>query len=120
MNRYKYIINDYQEEIGYRFLLWQFIPLMRFIDRKMFNKRKIIFNELIDIFKNKYLNHYKDYNESVIRDICDALIYAKNEALAKGKGVAPYLTDNNLAMVVLDLFLGILMYINLKYIHSFS
>ncbi|CAG2181430.1 unnamed protein product, partial [Oppiella nova] len=38
------------------------------------------------------------------RDFCDALITAKNEALREGKESAPYLTDENLAMTIFDLF----------------
>ena len=54
--------------------------------------------------KNKYQAHYKDYDENVIRDFCDTLITAKNEALREGKESAPYLTDENLSMAVFDLF----------------
>ena len=42
----------------------------------------------------------------MIRDFCDTLITAKNEALREGKESAPYLTDSNLSMVVFDLFFG--------------
>jgi hypothetical protein len=59
-----------------------------------------------EMIKNKYINHYKDYNETVTRDFCDALISAKNEALTEGRESAPYLTDDNLSMTILDLFFG--------------
>ncbi|CAG2183102.1 unnamed protein product, partial [Oppiella nova] len=39
-------------------------------------------------------------------DFCDALITAKNEALREGKESAPYLTDTNLTMTVMDLFMA--------------
>ena len=105
--RLKYTANDFGKEVGNRFFFWEFIPLVRFFDTKMVNKQKTIIQELIDFLKNKYVNHIKDYNEDITRDFCDALIFAKNEALAEGKESAPYLTDDNLAMVVFDLFLGI-------------
>ena len=62
------------------------------------------FDNLVNVFKDKYHAHYKDYDENVIRDFCDTLITAKNEALRDGKESAPYLTDVNLAMAVFDLF----------------
>ena len=63
--------------------------------------------DIIEMLKNKFRNHYKTYDESVIRDICDALISAKNDALSEGKESAPHLTDDNLAMAIIDTFLGI-------------
>ena len=65
---------------------------------------KKIFDDDAALIRSKFISHYKDYNESVIRDFCDTLITAKNEALKEGKESAPYLTDNNLSMVVFDLF----------------
>ncbi|CAG2108040.1 unnamed protein product, partial [Medioppia subpectinata] len=53
---------------------------------------------------DKFTKHFDDYNESIERDFCDALISAKNDALRDGKESAPYLTDANLAMTVMDLF----------------
>ena len=64
------------------------------------------FDNLVQLLKNKYQAHYKDYDENVIRDFCDTLITAKNEALREGKESAPYLTDENLAMAVFDLFIA--------------
>ena len=61
-------------------------------------------NDICELLETKFKSHYKDYDESVIRDFCDTLITAKNEALKEGKESAPYLKDNNLAMAVLDLF----------------
>ncbi len=58
------------------------------------------------MLKIKYKHHYEDYNENIIRDFCDALISAKNEALNEDKESKPYLTDDNLTLVILDLFLG--------------
>ncbi len=92
----------------------------------MFKKQNKLLDELIEICKNKYTDHYKDFNETVVRDFSDALISAKNEALAEGKESAPYLTDENLAMSAMDLFFGIklnhsqsdLMYNNVLLINS--
>ena len=56
--------------------------------------------------KKKFYNHYEDYDESVVRDLCDTLITAKNDAIRDGKETAPYLTDDNLAMAILDVFVA--------------
>jgi hypothetical protein len=79
---------------------------MRLIDRSLLNKQNKNFNEMKEMMKKKYIDHYKDYSETVTRDFCDALISAKNEALTEGKESAPYLTDDNLSMAILDLFFG--------------
>ena len=106
--RLKYINYDFgRNEIKNRFIFWEFLPLARFFDRKMVNKQYNLFQELIDFLKDKYVNHMKDYNEEITRDFCDALISAKNEALAEGKESAPYLTDDNIPMALTDLLLGI-------------
>ncbi|CAG2109133.1 unnamed protein product [Medioppia subpectinata] len=69
-------------------------------------RRERLFAETIDIVKGKYIKHYDDYNESIERDFCDALISAKNDALRDGKESAPYLTDTNLSMAIFDIFLA--------------
>ncbi|CAG2103733.1 unnamed protein product [Medioppia subpectinata] len=97
----KYVLKDFGQELGGRVFLWEFSPIMRFLDRKLVNKNKDLANELIALVKDKFTKHYDDYNESIERDFCDALISAKNDALRDGKESAPYLTDANLGMTVL-------------------
>ena len=63
-------------------------------------------NGLIELMEIKFKSHYNDYDEHVIKDFCDALISAKNEALEEGKEWAPHLKDNNLALALLDVFLA--------------
>ena len=46
------------------------------------------------------------HQRGVINDFCDALIEAKEEAIAEEKESAPHLTDQNLSLVVLNLFFG--------------
>ena len=62
--------------------------------------------ELVEMMQAKFKSHYNDYDESIERDFCDALISAKNDALREGKESAPYLTDANLAMCIFDLFIA--------------
>ena len=100
----KYVMKDMLRENGIQFIILQFMPFMRYVFRDAANKQHKVVNEMIDILSNKFTKHYVDYDESVCRDFCDALITAKNEALREGKESAPYLTDENLAMTIFDLF----------------
>ncbi|CAG2161472.1 unnamed protein product [Oppiella nova] len=104
--RLKYVIKDFAREQGIRLMFWEFVPISRYFDHKMITKQKQMFEDFRTEFNNEYKDHYKDYSDSVCRDFCDALITAKNEALREGKESAPYLTDDNLAMAVMDLFLA--------------
>src|SRR6185437_15628966 len=102
----KYVIKDMLRENGIQFIILQFMPIMRYVLRDAANKQHRVINEMIDMLSNKFSKHYVDYDESVCRDFCDALITAKNDALRGGKESAPYLTDQNLTLVVFDLFLA--------------
>ncbi|CAG2102040.1 unnamed protein product [Medioppia subpectinata] len=102
----KYGMKDQAMEIGGRILLWEFSPIIRFIDRKRVAKQIKVTRGVIDLLRNKFIKHYDDYNESIERDFCDALISAKNDALRDGKESAPYLTDANLSMAIIDLFIA--------------
>ncbi len=100
------MFSDFQTEIGPTFALLEFLPFMRLFYRSKVNLVFKAMEDFICVLKNKYTDHYKDFNETVIRDFCDALILAKKEALEEGKESAPYLTDENLGLVIFDLFLG--------------
>ena len=63
-------------------------------------------NDFVIMVKQKYDKHLEDYDPSIERDFCDALISAKNDALREGKESAPYLNDINLSMCIFDLFLA--------------
>ncbi|XP_054167198.1 cytochrome P450 2A9-like [Oppia nitens] len=100
----KYMLTDVNEELATRRLLWEISPIVRWIDQKMIRKNEKNFSDLIDQFIDKYRLHYNDYDSSIERDICDALITAKNNALREAKESAQYLTDENLALAIFDLF----------------
>ena len=77
----------------------------------MIKKFAVLWKEAIAMVNDNFKSHYEDYDESVERDFCDALISAKNKAhnkaLKDGKEVSPHLTDANLAITTLDaLFAG--------------
>ena len=56
--------------------------------------------------KQKYLDRLKVHSKREIHDFCDALIEAKEEAIADEKESASALTDVNLSLVILNLFFG--------------
>jgi len=91
-------------ELEEMFFWWEFFPIYRRFDFKRYNKSLKTMDEMRDIMKSKFKSHLKSYSETVIRDFCDSLISAKNDALNEGKESAPYLTDDNLAMTVFELF----------------
>ena len=72
----------------------------------MFKKFNKTFQNSIQRSNEKLKNHYKDYEETIERDFCDAFISAKNDALREGKESAPYLKDENLAMIAFDIFIA--------------
>ena len=84
----------------------QFIPFLKIFLSKSIEKAKEDFNNLIELSKSKYKSHQNDFQEEITRDFTDALISAKNDSLKKAKESAPFLTDNNLAVTVNQLFLG--------------
>ncbi len=104
--QFKYFFADFLTEIGPPFGLIEFIPITRFFYRKLINKTIKTFEDIKEVLKIKYKYHYEDYNENIIRDFCDALISAKNEALNEDKESKKYLTDDNLTLVIMDLFMG--------------
>ncbi|CAG2112368.1 unnamed protein product, partial [Medioppia subpectinata] len=102
----KYSIYDFRREAGARLLLWEFSPIIRLLDKSLVKKQRMVWQEMKDTIRKKFIKHYDDYNELIERDFCDALISAKNDALRDGKESAPYLTDTNLSMAIIDLFIA--------------
>ncbi|XP_054165765.1 steroid 17-alpha-hydroxylase/17,20 lyase-like [Oppia nitens] len=84
--------------------MWEFSSLIRLWDRQLVLKQRRIIEEVMLMIRNKFRKHNDDYNELIERDFCDALITSRNVSLRDGKQWASYLTDENLAMIVYDLF----------------
>jgi len=102
----KYLISEFSDEFFVRFALWEISPIIRFLDRNAINKCKEYFFKQVDFIKQNVKDHCQEYSESVIKDLIDALISAKNDALNEGKESAKYLTDTNLSMIIIDLLVG--------------
>lgn len=84
----------------------EFVPIFQLIAKKQIEKLINITKERVAIFRETYDSHQNDYQDGVIRDFTDALIYAKNYALQNEKESTPYLTHGNLALCIFDLFGG--------------
>ena len=102
----KYAQKEYFNEVTMRVFFWQMSKVFKWMDIKAVNQLRKNMNGLIELMEIKFKSHYNDYDEHVIKDFCDALISAKNEALEEGKEWAPHLKDNNLALALLDVFLA--------------
>ena len=97
---------EYFEKTLNQLFAVQFIPVLKIFLSKPIHKAKYNLNNLIELSKSKYENHQNDFQEEITRDFTDALISAKNDSIKKSKESAPFLTDNNLAVTLNQLFLG--------------
>ena len=100
----KYVQIRFLKETNMRLYFWKMSPIIRWLEWYKVEKVKKEFNQHVALIKDLFISHYEDYDESVIRDFCDTLITAKNEAIKEGKETIAHLSDNNLAMVMMDLF----------------
>jgi len=58
------------------------------------------------IIRGFYEKHLIDYKDGVIRDFCDGLIFAQKEAISQDNESVAHLNDENLFLVLFDLFIG--------------
>ncbi len=103
---FEYFFDKFQSEFGPVWGLIEFLPIARFYYRSAIKKTEKTVANFIEVIKLKYIDHCESYDQNIIRDFCDALILAKNEALNEDKESKPYLTDDNLALAIVDLFMG--------------
>jgi hypothetical protein len=82
------------------------VPLLKPFYYKKFRKIGETLKNLSVTVRGKYVEHLTDHEPGVIRDFCDALIEAKEEAILEDKESAPHLTDHNLSLVIMNLFFG--------------
>lgn len=80
------------------------LPIIKPFYYKTFNKVSQTLLSLSNTITRKYREHLTDNQKGVIRDFCDGLIEAKEEAIAEVKESAPHLSDNNLSFVIFNLF----------------
>ena len=83
-----------------------FVPVLKLFVKNRVKLIRELGLEQLSILKQKYVSHQKDYQFGQIRDFTDALISAKFDALQNEKESKLYLTDDNLALALFDLFAG--------------
>jgi hypothetical protein len=82
------------------------VPILKPFYANIVHKTLQTVKSLSSSVKQKYLDRLKVHSSGVIHDFCDALIEAKEEAIAEEKESASALTDVNLSLVILNLFFG--------------
>ncbi|CAG2173075.1 unnamed protein product, partial [Oppiella nova] len=104
LQKFKYCSTDFLEEQGNRIYLHEFIPFLRLFMKNPLDLFKRYFNEIKDYTRNIYKKHENTYDKDINRDFCDVLIATKLNVSNKDKESAQYYTDENLTLVMIDLF----------------
>ncbi|XP_054157898.1 steroid 17-alpha-hydroxylase/17,20 lyase-like [Oppia nitens] len=82
------------------------VPVMKLFYGNVLNKTLDVLDKLTTTIKQQYLNRIPVHENGVVNDFCDALIEAKEEAIAEQKESAPHFTDTNLSLVITNLFIA--------------
>ncbi|CAG2168693.1 unnamed protein product [Oppiella nova] len=82
------------------------VPILKPFYANVVNKTEQTMKGLSMSVKQKYMDRLKVHSKGEIHDFCDALIEAKEEAIADEKESASALTDVNLSLVIMDLFIA--------------
>lgn len=61
---------------------------------------------LCEFLKNEYKQHSKNFQDDIINSFADSVIAATKKSISEQKESAPYLTDENLTLVLFDLFIA--------------
>lgn len=98
--------NDQFYEIAGNGFIGDFIPWLRpfYYHREV--QFKAMMKKSIDITRDVFNEHKKSYTPGVVRDFSDCVLEAKEEAIREKFSRSKYLNDNNLFMVVSDLFVA--------------
>ncbi|MGY6516977.1 cytochrome P450, partial [Vibrio parahaemolyticus] len=78
-------LNEEQNNVSGLLVLTEYIPLLRLFLIKQLRRFNQVVKEFVELISNKYYNHLKDYQEGIIRDFTDAMIFSKEEALKSEK-----------------------------------
>ena len=104
--KFKKTIESFEHILNQVFAV-EFMPFLKIFLLKSFHMTQNEMIQLFDIAKQKYKNHQDDYHEGLMRDFTDGLLAAKIDSIKNSKENPPYLTDNNLAITVNQLILGL-------------
>ncbi len=96
------------EKLSPKVIATLLLPILKILPsyRRAANRGEDIMQEFRDLVKTKYLDHLTSFQPGVINDFCDALLEAKTEALVEDKDTKIQLTDANLSLVLMDLFMA--------------
>jgi Cytochrome P450 len=99
-------MSDRRHALGDKIAIVNLIPILRFPLVKLVNQMKLVVHDMKSFIKEKFKQHLTSYQPEIIRDFADALIAAKEEAIKETKSSAVHLTDANLTLTLLNLFIA--------------
>lgn len=102
----KYYLHELFQDIGPKFPVMEFVPLMKYYYRSMYMDFKNTMENIMNGIRINLNTHLNVENENHMPDLCDALIQYKNEAIISGKESAQYLNDTNICLIFNDLLGG--------------
>lgn len=96
--------NDLATEKQSVLFVVEFLPFMKYVYRKSWSEILKVAKVQIDWCIEQFDSHMKTYTPGNVRDFCDALIHAKEEAEVSDAEAVVHLNRENLINVIVDLF----------------
>ncbi|CAG2117632.1 unnamed protein product, partial [Medioppia subpectinata] len=93
-------------DISNTYAIYEFIPISRYFMANPLQKLQQIYSKCYEYTMNELKKRENTYNESNGQDFCKLFIGAQHTAEADGKPELEYLNDNNIAAVVMDMYLA--------------
>lgn len=86
----------------------EIFPFLRsfYFYKKIYNQAKDNSRKCVEIFKQNYQESLGNFDSNEIKTFADALIFSKKEAEEEEKDSSKYLNDDNLALVLAELFIA--------------
>ena len=81
-----------------------FIPYLRPFYYHKELKLKKLFSKYFSVIKSQFKEHQQTYSDGLIRDFTDSVIWSQKEAIKEDANLSKYFSDDNLMMVISDLF----------------
>ncbi|CAG2107949.1 unnamed protein product, partial [Medioppia subpectinata] len=103
---FKYISTALSHDINNKYILYEYIPILRPFMSDPLTKFRHNFKKCFDYTLNVLKTHENTYDESVCRDFCDLFIAAKRKAEAECRPGVQWLTDVNVSATLIDLFIA--------------
>ena len=87
-------------------MIADFLPIMRFPLASSLKGLSEANKKFKKFVMEKLMQHQADYQHGIIRDFADALLASREEAIKEGQENIKHLSDENLTLTLLDLFVG--------------